>query len=663
MRKKVLLSTVSIAMFCMAFLPILATAALTGVSVSNDTSTGTNTNVTISPDYDNTDDNAEIQFTPGITGLARVIINTNGNGTFEPVTWSNFDPKTSTADTTLTFDVESGQVGVARWEGRDIRHNILPNATYAVKIVVDTDGNFATTNDQEVDSTTITITVLTGYIKGRVTDSDGNGIEKVEVRCGGAQGGSDGRTDSNGDYTVAGLVIDSSYHVNVETSRVTSGTYVNANYESQVTAKNTDENGNTGIDFSLSEALQITGTITIPSSFVGKESPWDANRKEYELWLNINAWEPQGPGYAWGNAHIHASDWPSRTQGGDQDNDGTDDVNESLTIATYTLNVSPGTYNMRVEADGYVGSSEASVEVTSQLSPVTKNIVMTEAKKISGSVTLSSASTMGTFIEVSATPTNSSSNDYGWGGGNIAQNSTGGGTSRGQSGYFEIGSILPGTYNVKVRVDGYASYSTTTPITILDSDADMGSIALGTGGRISGTITIQGDTTNYKRFGGDGGSNMNLYIEAFDPSNPVDGFQGTNVQIVRGTNQSAIYTIGGLPTGTFEVHGWLGEGYEPVYQAGEPMFPSATISQEGELVENVNITFGTWSGSITGRVTARDLQKTVNYDGVLIKALKDSWFDGDNMWRNPIAVKPDLNGNYTITGLGTGKYVCSQCTK
>jgi len=658
------------------FMPFAAQAVMSGISLRTNIPTTSTSTLTISPDFDGSGDYVDILFSANATGTIKVIIDTNENSAFDPVDWSTFNPGDSEKDWSERRWVASGDSGSIRWGGRDMHWNALSNGTYAVKLIYDPDGDFSTTSGQEVD-TSMTVSVSTAHISGRVTNAGGTvGLENVKVFCGGPSGGSEGITDSNGDYTVSGLVKGSSYNVDVNASKVPGSTnYTNAEYmvnnqHAQVTARSTSTADNTGINFLLDEALQITGTITIPSTFTGRKSLWDPNVTENSLWIRINAWNTQGAGRGWSGAEI--------TTGNNS--------------TTYKINLPPGNYKIRAESDGYVSQTQAPGDLSTSTSPLSQNMSLTQAKKVYGSVSIPQASSTQKNIQVNAEPVDSSRrndfDNYAGGWGNISPNSTGGGTTVNSSGYFEISSILPGTYNVTVRVDGYVSH-TFENITISENDSDInlttsGAVALGGGGTISGTITIQGDTTDFQRFGGDNATEFNIWVNCFNPSNPVDGWGGTNAKIVKGSNKSGTFTIGGLPAGTYEVNAWFAEGYEPVHQTGQPIFPVVTITSDGS--GSADLTFAPWSGVIRGTVTAKSTGQEITSGNVLVKVMKADWFGGGDgggsmgkykrgtmgkpgsgidmsddggggMWFKPLADRTDANGAYEISGLGTGKYI------
>jgi len=681
------------------FAPFSAQAVMSGISLRTDSTTSAS-NVTISPDFNGTDDYADILFTASTQGTIRIIIDTNENDVFDPIDWSSFTPGDTAKDWSEDRWISSGESGGVRWEGRDMNWNALPNGTYEIKIIYDPDGDFSTTSGQEVDEN-MTITVSTAFISGRVTNAAGTvGLENVKVFCGGSSGGSESMTDSNGDYTVSGLVDGSSYNVDVNASKVPgSVNYTNAEHmvdgqRIQVTARNTSTTpDNTDIDFLLDEALQITGTISIPSAFEGRPSLWNPNVTEDILWIHINAWNTQGPGWGWNSAHIHSTTWLSdNNTGGDSDGDGVADNLEQDDQATYTINLPPGNYKIRAESDGYVSQTQTPGDLSASTSPLSQSITLLQAKKVHGSISIPQASTTQKFIQVNGEPVGGGNNfdNYAGGWGNISPNSTGGETTFNGSGYFEISSILPGTYNITVRVNGYVSH-TFANVTISENDADInltpnGAVALSTGGTISGTITIQGDTTSFQRFGGDNATDFDIWVNCFNPSNPVDGWGGTNARVSKGANASGTFSIGGLPAGTYEVNAWFGEGYEPVHQTGQPVFPVVTITSEG--TGEANLTFAPWSGVLRGAITAKATGQAITSGNVLIKVMKADWFDGGDggdgggmgkskkgimrkpkneidmsdgggggMWFKPLADRTDADGNYEITGLGTGKYI------
>ncbi len=598
-------------------------------NVSIDTGTGGSlTTVTISPDDDGTDDRAFIHFTSDVDGAFRVIVDTNGTSGFQPPDWS--DPTSwDTADTTMEGWASANSSNEFVFEGRDNQWRTLSNGTYNVEIVVDVDGDWNTTNDQTTD-TSLTVTLQTASISGTVT-SGGSPLAGVRVNAGSQYGWGEAKTASDGTYTISGLKA-GSYHVDAQKDG-----YVNAQYSQNVTV--TAGQNTSGIDLTMDPSVQITGSITIPAAFQSYTNQWGG--MEEQLHVNINGWSDNGSGWTWAEAHFHDPNGPfcqNAQSGQDMDGDGTQDVDECAnpTTTTYSLDIQPPasgqtqTYHIRAEADGY---ASAEYTLTVDASGGSKDFSMSKASRIYGTVTLPSANSTGAplWIDVNAKTTDGT---MVWGGGSVDVGQT--------QGTFDIRSALAGTYTVEVRTMGYKTTSIPNVTVTAGQDTDLGNLTLTQGGKITGTITISGDTTNYKASEGDDGTQpITLWVDAWSPGN--DGWSGTQVQIQRGVDQSATYTIAGLAAGTYEIHSWLGEGYDQ-----DPMPLTATLSSDSDTASGADMTFAPYAGKITGTISGSG----VDMSKVVIKATKSGW-----EWQEPIMTQPASDGTYTLSGLGTSEYI------
>lgn len=600
-----------------------ASAVISGVSIDTGTA-GSLKTVTITPDEDGNADRAYIHFSSDVDASFRVIVDTDQDSLFEPPDWS--DPNSwQTSDTTMDGFAGAGGTMEFMFEGRDNQWNVLPNGTYNIKILTDVDGDWSTTGD-EVSDTTLSLTIDSLSISGTVYESDGTTpISGAEVHAGSQYGWGQAFSLVDGTYTIAGLKA-GSYHVDVKKSG-----YVSGNYTPDVSIS--AGNNATGIDFSLSSSVQISGAITIPSSITSYTNMWGG--QEDQLRININVWSDDGSEWTWGNAHIHATDsYVCTNPGGDDDNDGVSDASECSTTASYSVDITPPTsgqktYHMRAESEGY-SSSEVTVTVDS--SGGSKDLTLSKSSRIYGTVTLPAANATGgqIWLDISA---RTSTGDMVWGGGSIDNGQT--------QGSFDIRSALPGTYTVEVRVWGYKTVTENNVTVTSGQDANLGNLTVSQGGSVTGTVTITGDTTSYKTYGGDDGSQpIDLWVDAWSSDG---GWGGILVQVPRGTDQSVTYTIGGLDAGIYEIHSDLGEGYEQT-----PMPLTATVTGTNQT-SGVDLTFGPFSGAISGTISGTG----VNMNDVVVKASKAGWGN----WQAPVMTQPASDGTYSLTGLGTSEYI------
>ncbi|MFH1216152.1 MAG: carboxypeptidase regulatory-like domain-containing protein [Pseudomonadota bacterium] len=214
------------------------------------------------------------------------------------------------------------------------------------------------------------------------------------------------------------------------------------------------------------------------------------------------------------------------------------------------------------------------------------------------------------------------------------------GTHTDINGNYTVSGLIPGTYSV--YVSGSVSYaaelynntydwSFRSPVTVIGG-VDTGAInaGLALAGSISGTIIA--DDTGLPLVG--------IEIYAYDSSGgSVRGFGYTDV--------NGNYTITGLPPGDYRLYVdgngiYIGEYYDNTLSWDD----STLVSVTGGVVTG-GVNAGLMSaGSISGTITADDTGQPLA--GVQVFAESD---EGD--WGYAFT---DANGNYTITGLGTGDY-------
>jgi|GEM_PF-6417205 len=595
-------------------------AAISNVSISNGTDTA-GASATISPDNDGTKDRAKISWTSDAQGNARVTIDTNGTSGFQPITdWGTIDWQTDTHDWTMELYSGASDTVAIEWEGRDNTWKFVPNGTYNIRIEVDQNGDW--TGADYVTNETLTVTVSTAGISGQVT-SGSNPVSGAEVNAGNADTWSQAKTDSNGNYTIYGLRA-GSYHVDVSKSG-----YVSKSLDNVSVSANSIT---TGQNFSLLQAVQLTGTITLSNSFTSFADRWNPDNTIYDIWININAWSETEAKNGWGNAHIHATDWPGFTDNiTDTDGDGVPDTSESTTSVTYTVDLQPGTYSVKAEAEGFASTTQKDITVA-EVTGGTLNLTMSKASRISGTVQLPDDVTQSTWVNISV----SSSSGEAWGGGQVVPD----GDTNPDTAAFDIMGVLPGTYSVDVRVDGYKPKVVQNVVVTSGSDTDLGTLTIESGSTISGTVTISGDTTGIQFYGGDPTQDIGLWINTWSTSTTTSN--GVNVSIPRGVDKSVSYTIGGLDPGVYQVSTWL-EGYEQ-----SPFNLTADVSSTNAT--GVNITMAGFTGAISGTVTGFS-----NASKVVVTSQESGWGD----WNTPKRSAIDSNGNFTISGIGTGFYMVS----
>ncbi len=669
--------------------------------------------VTLTPDNDGTDDRAFISFKVTKQQAqewehieAGVIIDANGVQGFQPVNWDEVDwVEVFPEDFDPTFmhgqplQVDQSQVGIAHfhfeWEGRDSQWQVLPNGTYDVQIAViqwqwneqehrpePTPVASAIVDDNEDP---LEISIATAGISGTVTDKESNPIKGAKVNAGNPMSWGEATTNGDGEYVISGLAA-GEYHVNVNVEGYVNQDYRNEqgqNVQVEVTTGTTD-----GINFELQPALTIQGVINLvdgngdPQPFVPRKNQW-GDWYEHDLWINVNAWSPQGHGGTWGNAHIHGHGatqeqtwWGWDDQQDDSDNDGRDDTAyhahteisywdthavsdyESDFATSFTLDVEPGTYVLNADSQGYASAQKLIlVEVDEQTGEMTITEDTNDDKQFTelddeveslevellkaGSVSaiikveeeISYQGNNHKWIEFSAEPTEGK--NYAWGGGQFNPESYAGGYTTGEA---QIWSILPGEYTFKIRVPGYKPYKEVATVDqgealVLGPNEGADPIIMDEGETIQGDISFTGELED----------NLRVDINVWSHETHAHGW--TQVELTAGNPpQSIPYTVGGLDPGEYELNIWFHGQYE--VQPGKHR--KVTVNQGGVIQ---NFSLAPFSGRLYGTVSGTPTPPA-DFDKVFVMA-KDP-----HRWEDVIlGVTCETDGSYELTGLGTGEYV------
>ncbi len=527
-------------------------------------------------------------------------------------------------DKTESWWMERGFLMNTWWEGRDQDWNMLPNGDYKVKVSVDENDDMSFTEDEA--NKVMIIRIETANITGTVVDKDGNPVEGARIEANSHLAWGEARSKADGTFTVSGLEAGASYWINVRAEGKISG-----EKEVQLPAEQTTASAGT---FTLGDAISITGTIKLDrdadgntdeaeDQFAAFTNQWGWEQFQLDVW--VDTFNTQGPG--WGNAN-------ATFQEGDSS------VSFSINIAPPTGTV---TYQLNINAEGYAAAPvQVSVDSTGGSAGT---IVLTKASTLGGLVRLPAAVTEWNSIDVQAISVNNDDERY-WGWGDIDPYSNESQST--DEGDFRIDGIPAGTYTLEVRVMGYMTSVIENVVVeqgidkVLDSE-----INVSLGKTISGTLTIQGDTTDLLRWEGDSSEMpLDIWIDAWSNS---AGWGGANIQVARGTDQSASFVLSGLSAGTYEINCWLGEGYELVDENGDaPIF--ATVA------ENVtkNLVLKPFEGIVQGVISgpeALDLSRVV----VEVKRPWD-WLPPKIATVANGKINP-ATGAFSIAGLGTGDYV------
>jgi len=552
----------------------------------------------LTPDDDGSNDFVTLNITSSSEEEVRIIVDTNGDGDYVPITdWSSVNWEDSTDpnyagkfDYTMQGHVFPEGSLKLDWQGRDNTWRVVTNGTYKCKVEFDGNGDGDYTDAEPI---IVSIAVKTAGVSGKVTTPEGKGLAGVKVEAGSPYGWGWTFTDDNGNFTIAGLKP-GTYHLEARKQGYVTVWKDNVSVtEGEVTSEQ---------NFKLKTAKQITGTITIqdgegnPVKFQSFTDRW--GEEIDKLGVHIEVWNPTGPGGGWNEADIAAG--------------------ESST--DYSVSVEPGNYSLRAEAEGYAseiikgitvepnGTVKKDGEIVSSI-----DIVLTKANRIYGKVVLPQPATTDTWINVSARSSTSES----WGGGQIKAGS--------QEGNFEIRSVLPGIYTVRIEVPEFAA-STKEVEVVAGQDIDLGEVEISSGRKITGEITIEGGAQQA----------VNLWINCWSPTG--EG-QGTEVSFEEEGQTTQDYTISGLSEGTYYLETWL-NGYEMEKRPLRVEVSDKDVTQ--------NITLSPFKGKIRGTVRGDN----IDYSKVLVIVDQPEWGD----WAHKTTIVDD-SGNFTISGLGTGFYV------
>ena len=542
--------------------------------------------------------------------------------------WDTFDMwwYEGDADKTDSWWMDAGQLMNVWWSGRDQSWSMLPNGNYLVQVWVDEDNNGSF--DASEAHKEMRIAIETAGITGSVEDAGGSPVAGARVEAGSHMAWGETRTDSNGDFILSGLQAGADYHLRVQAEgKVT--------YEGQVVlgANATSADAGTLV---LSDAIAITGTLKLDQDADGVYDEVEDQFQSFtnmwgwqqsDLWVWVDGWNMNGPG--WGNSNVRF------------------DVGD--TSKSFSINVPPPgsnsvNYQVNLHAEGYA-TTPLTVTVDANGGNA-GTIALTKASLLSGSVRLPASTDQWKHIDVQATSTTNTGIRY-WGWGHIDPYQNGGQST--DTGQFRIDGIPAGTYTLEVRVMGYATTIVNNVQVVQGQDKNVGVLNVTEGLKIAGTLTITGDTSELQRWPGDSTEgDLQIWIDAWSPSG---GWSGTQVSVSRGVNQTVAYSLGGLSDGNYEIHTWIGEGYELTDDQGNtPVMVSVNGANVGK-----NIVLRQHEGIITGTIAGSGINIDLNQ--VVIEAKRPwDWLPPKFATVANGGINPST-GVYTISGLGTGDYV------
>jgi Ni/Co efflux regulator RcnB len=429
---------------------------------------------------------------------------------------------------------------------------------------------------------------------------------------------SSGNTDGNGAYTIGGLPAG--------TYRVQFGDWQNGDYVSEVWSNAPDlESGLdvvlpemttvSGIDASLAAGSKITGTVTGPD----ESSPLSGIQASAYRW-NGSWWEQVN----WGNT----------------------DGNGAYTIG----GLPAGTY--RIQFDDWQNGDYVS-EVWSNAPDLDSgwDVVLPElttvsgidaslaaGSKITGTVTGPDDSTPLSGIQATAYRWTG----FGWD--HVNSDNTD------DNGNYTIGGLPAGSY--RVRFDDWQNGDYSSEVWSNAPDLNSGMDI-----EVPEVTTISDINASLAA-----ASKITGTVIGPDDSTPLPGIQATAYRWTGSgwdhvnsgnTDGSGVYTIGGLPAGTYRVRfdDWQNGDYASEVWSNAPDLNSGTDIEVPELTTVIGIDASLSSASkITGTVTGPDGSTLLPG----IDASAHRWDGAEWVWVN--SGNTDGSGNYTINGLPAGTY-------
>jgi len=549
------------------WLPVtsLVTApSFTGLSVDTGLPVAGQNSVTISPDGTGINNFAYIRFVPS-DNTVQWHVAISSNGFISTV-----------------FDQwgNGNSQGSINWSGQNIYQNFatVPNGTYTVKVEF----------PGLVTNTSLSIAVNTSQISGSVSLGT-SPVAGVQINAQGANGPGYSSTvsDVNGNYVLNGLHAGNQYNLNA--------TYLNPANQSVVTGQiNGVQAPASGKNFGLTvpNVIRVAGIAPSPAAAT-----------------------------VFGNLNVNSSNYSQNYFGNLRlvTGSSTTDNGNSFNPSTWTVfYVQPGTYNIQVTMPGY-GASPVTVTNSSDVV-----ISLTQKASVYGVLTLPAPTAYPIWASVSGFPVGSNTPTV-WGG---ASFNTGQSTA-----IYSLFGVVSTTYNFVAQTPGFVP---STLSNIFVGNTDLGNSSTGgedfppfsVGGKITGTLTINGDTSGMA-------SPLLLYLNAYSPQ--LGAGVSTQVQLSTSASQtSAPYVIGGVANG--------------IYQIFPPYLQGFSATNSGP--QNVLVSAGNGAQDLVLTQETGQISATVKLPG--------SNTDYSNVYlslQGPVSQAGDLTSATTsILHLGTGYY-------
>lgn len=577
------------------------------------------TSVSIGPN-----ENAYIDFTVGDSNASwQVMVATYtraSNGIWNY--WGYGYPSQGQVSWNGTLNYWDQAANVGHWNER------APNGTYYVRIQM---GNGGIVDDS------LQVTVQSLEISGRVTDANGAGVPYAYISAYGPSY-SYSSADAQGYYRLSGLVA---------------GTYnITASRDGYAPVNRMNVAAGSTADFVLVRPAYLK-----VSAYRGLSA--NSSVVAQELWGGVQVYSSDTSGtYTsyWGSLHFDVN--VSTSDNGQYSYSSTprhlidNTTPNSYDAGKWTyIAVSPGTYNIRGELQDYEAQTLDPVTVSAGQVLSVGPIVFPLKKMVSGGVALPAGYTpldsFGTWVSIEAVPEGGTAG-VAWGWTSIPVGAS--------SGTYTIYGLSAGNYTLRTYSPGLKRSYVNVAVSAGEEVIQVPLMTLATGGVMSGTIAVEGDSTDpsLSLYGEDAG-HFTVYVNAWSPDSYAYGW--TQVSVPRGTNgTSAQFSMSGLDDGTYWVNSYI-NGYDlegAIGSNGAKVTVSNGVGPAGMLLN-----FKRYSGKIRLACQVPD-----NDYGAVTVALMGGSFSNTN-WQNGISLTSaaanggafDIaTGVLTTPPLGTGFY-------
>ncbi|MBP9698652.1 MAG: carboxypeptidase regulatory-like domain-containing protein [Elusimicrobia bacterium] len=547
---------------------------------------GLSTSTVITPDNDGANDSAVFSCTPPALETP----------------WELWISSDSSIESSVIYRYYGYGTGEAYWHGYDHSGRRVPSATYYARFQ---------TNGQGIVSSTLTVVVQSVGITGRVVDGQEQPIFEAEVNVYGQNGGGFQLTDSDGQFNVSGLKPLSFYNVELRKS----------GYQTVRFSTSTNLVTDPAVDLgtrTLEQGITLAVHVDVSAA---------PNR---DIFGGVNVFDPAARDNQWGSVRISSGSTAS-------DNGR---YNGDAQFSTWTfITVRPNTmYQVEVNLPDFGRSTAAWTSPATGIGFLTFN--MTRKPNVYGKVFFPSPLTIGQWVNVDAR-LDQQSMSTAWGGAWI--------NAGAQEGLFSLYGLSDGTYHLRAYAQGFVA--STASVTVDGEDVghpNTGGVdfaPFSKGGKITGDLTVTGDTTGLSS-SGPGGSCANNEFAVPLNANSRSSFMGTFTQacLPKSANvSSASYEIAGLADGTYEVYSYL-PGFE--FSSNGPL--QVTVANSSGTA---NLGFVALAGSLT---VVADLP--ADDDAALVSYELSLGYGNTSSWSGVLTASGPSQGVATVTGLGTGLY-------